>query len=131
MKNLALQGKRVVMRVDFNVPINALGEITNTARIDAALPTLQYVLDQGGHLVLMSHLGRPKQAVKAVKYGADKDKSLQQIVSTLEDKLGRSVAFVADCGDAFLQEACLASNPSVVLLENLRFYPEEKKNDLA
>ena len=131
MKNLALQGKRVVMRVDFNVPINASGEITNTARIDAALPTLQYVLGQGGQLVLMSHLGRPKQAVKAVKYGADKDKSLQQIVSTLEDKLGRPVAFVEDCGDASLQAACLASNPSVVLLENLRFYPEEKKNDLA
>ena len=79
MKNLALQGKRVVMRVDFNVPINASGEITNTARIDAALPTLQYVLDQGGHLVLMSHLGRPKQAVKAVKYGADKDKSCSRL----------------------------------------------------
>ena len=131
MRNLDLQGRRVVMRVDFNVPINASGEITNTARIDAALPTLQYVLDQGGQLVLMSHLGRPKKAEKAVKYGADMDKSLQQIVATLETKLGRSISFVEDCGDASLQAACLASNPSVVLLENLRFYPEEKKNDSA
>ena len=77
MKNLALQGKRVVMRVDFNVPINASGEITNTARIDAALPTLQYVFDQGGQLVLMSHLGDP--SCVAVKYGADKDKSYSKL----------------------------------------------------
>ena len=131
MQNLSFANMRAVVRVDFNVPLNSKGEITNTARIDAAIPTLKTILSQGGKLVLMSHLGRPKHALKAVSQGADSDKSLRLIVDTLAAKLGCSVYFAEDCGDASLQSSCLAADPEVVLLENLRFYPEEKANDLA
>ena len=123
MQNLSFDNiKGAVVRVDFNVPIDSKGAITNTARIDGMIPTLKSILSQGGKLVLMSHLGRPKHALRAVSHGADSDKSLRLIVDTLAAKLDSPVHFVEDCGDASLQSSCLDADPEV-LLENLRFYP--------
>ena len=118
---LSLQGKRVVMRVDFNVPQDKkTGAITNTQRIDAALPTIKYALDQGASVVLMSHLGRPDGKV-VEKY------SLKPIAEKAAERLGRPVKFLTDCVGAEVEAACAALKPGeVVLLENLRFHLEEE-----
>lgn len=121
IKNVDVQDKRVLMRVDFNVPFAQDGSISNTQRIDAALPTVQFALEHGAKaVILMSHLGRPDGRPKA------KD-SLKPVVAVLEAKLGRKVTFLNDCVGAEVEAAC--ANPetgSVILLENLRFHVEEE-----
>lgn len=113
-------GKRAIIRVDFNVPLNEQGEVTDDTRIRAAMPTVKRVLEGGGSVILMSHLGRPKKNNDA-KY------SLSQIVSTVEKNLGRPVAFAGDCiGDKAAEMAAALKPGEVMLLENLRFYAEEE-----
>lgn len=116
-----LQGKRVLMRVDFNVPQDKqTGAITNTARITAAMPTIKYALDHGASVVLMSHLGRPDG--KAVsKY------SLKPVAEKLAELVGREVTFLKDCVGPEVETHCASLKPgSIVLLENLRFHIEEE-----
>ena len=117
----SLSGKRVLMRVDFNVPQDKkTGAITNTQRIAAALPTLRYVLDQGASVVLMSHLGRPDGKV-VEKF------SLRPVAAELEKLLGRPVAFAAECVGPVAEQAAANLKPGqVLLLENLRFHIEEE-----
>ncbi len=111
-------GKKVIVRVDFNVPLDENGKITDDTRIRGALPTLKKVLAEGGSLIIMSHMGKPKGKVNA-KF------SLSQIVDAVSEKLGVPVAFAADCAKA--ADAAAALKPGeVLLLENLRFYPEEE-----
>jgi phosphoglycerate kinase len=123
IRDLALSGKRVLMRVDFNVPQDKVtGAITNTARITAALPTIKYALEQGASVVLMSHLGRP-DGQRIAKF------SLQPIAVELAKLLGKPVTFLDDCVGASVEAACAAGTlapGSVVLLENLRFHIEEE-----
>jgi phosphoglycerate kinase len=121
IKDLDLAGKRVLMRVDFNVPQDkTTGEITNTQRITAALPTIQYALDHGASVVLMSHLGRPN-GQKTPKY------TLAPVAAKLQELLGKPVKFLTDCVGAEVEAACAALQPGdVVLLENVRFYIEEE-----
>jgi phosphoglycerate kinase len=122
--DLKLSGKRALIRVDFNVPMKD-GAITNTARIDAALPTIKYALDQGASVVLMSHLGRPKGA-------PNPEFSLAPVAAVLEERLGASVRFVDDCVGAEVERVCSDLVPgSVVLLENLRFHAEEEGKGVA
>ena len=110
-------GKKAIVRVDFNVPLNENFEITDDTRIRAAIPTLKKVLASGGSLIIMSHLGRPK--------GFDAKYSLKHIVDHVSLKLGVPVKFVPDCMKA--QEECAALKPGeVILLENLRYYAEEE-----
>lgn len=121
IRDLSLAGKRVLLRVDFNVPQDkATGAITNNQRIVAALPTIKYALEQGASVVLMSHLGRPNgQAV--AKY------SLKPVAAELQKLLGREVLFVGDCVGRVAEEAAAALQPGqVLLLENLRFHIEEE-----
>ena len=111
-------GKKAIVRVDFNVPLNEEGKITDDTRIRGALPTLKKVLADGGALIIMSHMGKPKGKVNA-KY------SLSQIVDAVSEKLGVNVQFAPDCAKA--AEAAAALQPGeVLLLENLRFYAEEE-----
>ena len=121
LRDLDVAGKRVFVRVDFNVPQDKkTGEITNTARIAAALPTIQYILEKGGSLVLASHLGRPD--------GQRSDRlSLKPVSEKLAGLLGKPVKFLSDCVGAEIEAACAALQPGeVVLLENLRFHIEEE-----
>ena len=116
--NYNFEGKRAIIRVDFNVPLNAEGKVTDDTRIRGALPTLKKVLADGGALIIMSHMGKPKGKVNA-KY------SLSQIVDAVSEKLGVAVQFAPDCAKA--AEAAAALKPGeVLMLENLRFYPEEE-----
>lgn len=122
LTDLELEGKRALIRVDFNVPLNEAREVTDDTRIRAALPTIQYVLAQGASVVLMSHLGRPK--------GHDDEFSLKHILPRLEHLLGQSVQFAPDCvEDAALDVTQSLKPGEVALLENLRFHPEEKAGD--
>lgn len=119
----AFNGKKILIRVDFNVPLNASFEITDTTRIDAALPTLRKVIAEGGCPVIMSHLGRPKQ-------GPEDRYSLRHLVPYLEASLGKNVAFAPDCiGEEARNLAAGLKPGEVLLLENLRFYKEEEKGD--
>ncbi|MBR4128541.1 MAG: phosphoglycerate kinase [Bacteroidaceae bacterium] len=112
------KGKKVIVRVDFNVPLDENGNITDDTRIRGALPTLKKVLADGGSLIIMSHMGKPKGKVNA-KF------SLSQIVDAVSEKLGVKVQFAPDCAKA--QEVAAALQPGdVLLLENLRFYAEEE-----
>ncbi len=125
VRDLDLKGKRVFIRVDFNVPLekNAQGQmvITSDKRIKASLPTIQYALEQGAGLILASHLGRPKG-------GPDPEMSLAPVAARLSELLGRPVKMAPDCvGPAV--EALLPSPGEVLLLENLRFHKQEEKND--
>ncbi len=111
-------GKKAIVRVDFNVPLDENGKITDDTRIRGALPTLKKVLNDGGALIIMSHMGKPKGKVNP-KF------SLGQIKDAVAEALGAPVAFAPDCAKA--QEAAAALKPGeVLLLENLRFYPEEE-----
>ena len=111
-------GKKAIVRVDFNVPLNEEGKLTDDTRIRGALPTLKKVLADGGALIIMSHMGKPKGKVNA-KF------SLSQIVEAVAERLGAPVQFAPDCAKA--AEAAAALKPGeVLLLENLRFYPEEE-----
>jgi len=122
IRDLDLNGKRVFMRVDFNVPLAPGGrEITSDKRIRASLPSIQYALDHGAGLVLASHLGRPKGKPHP-------EMSLKPVAARLAELLGRPVAMAPDCvGPAV--EAMLPAPGEVLLLENLRFHPEEEAND--
>ena len=111
-------GKKAIVRVDFNVPLNEEGKITDDTRIRGALPTLKKILADGGSLIIMSHMGKPKGKVNP-KY------SLGQIVDAVSAALGVPVQFAPDCAKASEQAAALKSG-EVLLLENLRFYPEEE-----
>lgn len=111
-------GKKAIVRVDFNVPLNEEGKITDDTRIRGALPTLKKILADGGSLIIMSHMGKPKGKVNA-KY------SLSQIVDAVSAALGTPVRFAPDCAKAADAAAALKSG-EVLLLENLRFYPEEE-----
>lgn len=115
-------GRRALVRVDFNVPLNDQFEVTDDTRIRAAVPTIKHIIARGGSVVLMSHLGRPK--------GIDAQFSLRHIVPTVERLIGQSVLFAEDCiGDAALQLTSNLESGKVVLLENLRFHKEEEKGD--
>ncbi len=110
-------GKKAIVRVDFNVPIQD-GKITDDTRIRGALPTLKLILEKGGALIIMSHMGKPKGKVKA-------ELSLSQIVDAVSEKLGVPVKFAPDCQKADAEVAALKPGEAL-LLENLRFYPEEE-----
>ena len=116
--NYNFAGKKAIVRVDFNVPLNEEGKITDDTRIRGALPTLKKVLAEGGALIIMSHMGKPKGKVNA-KF------SLSQIVDAVAEKLGAPVQFANDCAKAAEAAAALKAG-EVLLLENLRFYPEEE-----
>ena len=116
--NFNFAGKKAIVRVDFNVPLNEEGKITDDTRIRGALPTLKKVLADGGALIIMSHMGKPKGKVNA-KF------SLSQIVDAVSEKLGVPVQFAPDCAKAAEAAAALKAG-EVLLLENLRFYPEEE-----
>lgn len=126
MKSIAdldFEGKRALIRVDFNVPINKQGKITDDTRIKAALPTIKKVLEKNGSVVLMSHLGRPTN-------GPEEKFSLSQVVDHLSELLSTDVIFAKDCVGNDAQELTKSLSPGkVVLLENLRFYPEEKEGN--
>jgi len=125
LKDFSFKGKRALIRVDFNVPLNTTKEVTDATRIEAALPTISYILRQGGSVVLMSHLGRPSGGYEA-------DYSLSHIVSTLSGLLGKAVEFAGDCiGEQSYSVTNNLGEGKVVLLENLRFHNEEKKGDSA
>ena len=116
--NYNFAGKKAIVRVDFNVPLNEEGKITDDTRIRGALPTLKKVLADGGALIIMSHMGKPKGKVNA-KF------SLSQIVDAVSEKLGVPVQFAPDCAKAAEAAAALKAG-EVLMLENLRFYPEEE-----
>ncbi|QDH77817.1 phosphoglycerate kinase [Echinicola soli] len=121
--NLNFEGKRALVRVDFNVPLDANFKVTDDTRIQAALPTINKILNDGGSVILMSHLGRPKG-------GTDERFSLKHILLDLEKALDHPVKFAPDCiGDEAMQVAAALKGGEVLLLENLRFYDEETKGD--
>ncbi len=118
--NYNFAGKRAIIRVDFNVPLNAEGKVTDDTRIRAAIPTIKKVLAGGGSVILMSHLGRPKK-------NPDPKYSLEQIIYAIEERLGEKVMFAGDCMGEKAQEMAANLKPGeVMLLENLRFYAEEE-----
>jgi phosphoglycerate kinase len=123
IRDLDLKGKRVFMRVDFNVPLNDAGAITDDTRIRASLPSVRYAVERGARLILASHLGRPK--------GKPNPKmSLKPVATRLAELLGKPVAFAADCiGPEVEKEVAALQDGDVLLLENLRFHLEEEKND--
>ena len=124
VRDISLEGKHVLMRVDFNVPM-ANGVVTDDKRIKAALPTIQYVIDQGASLVLMSHLGRPKGT------GFEPDFSLKAASEALAKLLGKPVQMAPDCVGADVEAIAKALKPGdVLMLENTRFHKGEEKNDL-
>jgi phosphoglycerate kinase len=123
--SLNFENKRALIRVDFNVPLNDAFEVTDDTRIRAAAPTIKQILEKGGSVILMSHLGRPKE-------GPTNKYSLKHIVSTVSKLTGAEVMFADDCigANAFAKSAALKPG-QVLLLENLRFYKEEEKGDIA
>ena len=125
VRDIDVRGKHVLVRVDFNVPLDEGGVITDDTRIRAALPTIRYLLDHNAAVILMSHLGRPKGKVDA-RY------SLKPIAERLAELLGQPVALASDCvGPEVAAQAKALQPGQVMLLENLRFHPEEEANDPA
>ncbi len=125
VKDIDVKGKKILVRCDFNVPLDADKHITDETRINAALPTIQYLLDQGAAVILCSHLGKPKGVVNA-KY------SLAPVAASLSEKLGFEVKLAPDCvGEEVKKMAAELPCGKAILLENLRFHPEEEANDPA
>lgn len=123
IEDINVDGKKVLVRVDFNVPLNENGEITDETRIQAALPTIKYLIDHNAKVILMSHLGRPKGEVKA-------EFSLKPVAKRLGKLLDTKVVFADDCiGEEAKKAVDSINDGEVVLLENLRFHKEETKND--
>ncbi len=124
LKDLALDGKRVLIRVDFNVPIKA-GKVTDTTRVQASLPTIRYVLEKNAKVILMSHLGRPDGKVA-------EELRMKPVAAELQKLIGRPVQTVNECVGPEAEAAVAKLKPGdILLLENLRFHPEEEKNDPA
>lgn len=122
IRDLELEGKRVLIRVDFNVPLES-GKVVEDTRIQAALPTLRLALDKGGRVILVSHLGRPKGEPRP-------EFSLRPVAGHLAGVLGQEVAFAADCVGPEVEEAAAGLEPGeVLLLENVRFHTGETRND--
>jgi phosphoglycerate kinase len=122
IEDLDVKGKKVLMRVDFNVPLKG-GKVADDTRIRAALPSIQHITGKGGRIILMSHLGRPDGKRVA-------DMSMRPCLEVLEKQLGRKVFFADDCvGEPVEAAAAKLKNGETLLLENLRFHPEEEKND--
>jgi phosphoglycerate kinase len=123
MRGLDIKGKKVLVRVDFNVPLDDLGKVADDTRIKATLPTIRYLLEQGARVILMSHLGRPKGTVV-------EKLRLDDVARRLGELLGREIKKVNDCiGPEAAKAAEELKEGEVLLLENLRFHPEEEKND--
>src|ERR1700712_2467028 len=121
---ISFAGKRALIRVDFNVPLDESFNITDDNRMTAALPTINKILKDGGAVILMSHLGRPKD-------GPTEKYSLKHLIPHLSDLLGQQVEFADDCiGPDAVEKAKNLSKGEVLLLENLRFYKEEEKGDV-
>jgi len=126
VRDIDVKGKRVLVRVDFNVPLDkATGAITDDTRIRASLPTIQYLIEHGARVILCSHLGRPDGKV-------NEKMRLRPCAERLGQLLGKPVAYVTDCIGPEVEKAAKAlKNGDVLLLENTRFYPEEEANDPA
>lgn len=123
IKDISCKGKRVLVRVDFNVPLDANGQVSDDTRIVAALPTIEYLKNQGAKVILISHLGRPK-GTKDSKY------SLSPVAKVLSEKLQQPVLFLDDCiGQEVSDATANLTDGEVALLENVRFYQEETDND--
>ena len=123
IKEVDVAGKRVLVRVDFNVPLDAAGQIVDDARISAALPTIEHLIGQGAAVVLISHLGRPKGEREPAL-------SLSPVAVRLGELLGREVAMADDCvGDEVERRVAALGPGQVLLLENLRFHAAEEQND--
>lgn len=120
------EGKRALVRVDFNVPLDKeTMEVTDDKRIRAAFPTVKHILSAGGSVILLSHFGRPKE-------GPEENFSLKHIIKTIEKNIGKPVKFAADCfGQDAIDQSSMLQPGEVLLLENVRFYSEESKGDLA
>ena len=124
LKDLNFKNQRAIIRVDFNVPLNDKMDVTDTTRIEAAKPTIEHILSEGGSCVLISHLGRPK--------GEDPKCSLSNIVKTVSSILGVPVLFSKNCiGEIAQSQASLLKSGEVLLMENLRYHNEETSGDLA
>src|SRR5690349_9177577 len=125
VNDINFKGKRALIRVDFNVPLDKSFNVTDDNRIRATIPTLKKILSDGGSCVLMSHLGRPKE-------GPEEKYSLKHTIKTTEKLFGKPVQFASDCiGDEAKTKAANLKPGEILLLENLRFYKEEEKGDLA
>ena len=125
IKDIDIKGKRVLMRVDFNVPLDENLNITDDIRIKSALPTIKYAVDKGAKVILMSHLGRPDGKV-------DEKMRLLPVAKRLEKLLGKPVLALKECiGDGVKKSLSAMKPGDVALLENLRFHPEEEANDPA
>ena len=123
IREIDLQGKKILLRADYNVPLNSSGEITDDYRLQQSVPTLQFLLEHGASIIICSHLGRPDGK-------ADPKYSLMPVAKRLNELLGRNVEFVLDCiGDRARKASENLQPGQVVLLENLRFHPEEEEND--
>lgn len=124
VKDVDVRSKRVLVRVDYNVPLDANGNVSDDKRITASLPTINYLLEQGARIILCSHLGRPKGEVK-------KEFSLAPVAKRLKELLpGVNIYFASDCiGEEAQQKAAALKDGEILLLENLRFHKEEEKND--
>ena len=122
LRDIDVRGRKALVRVDFNVPLNETGEVTDDTRIRRSLPTIRYLLDNGASVILMSHLGRPK-GKKIAKY------SLKPVASALSRLIAAPVTLAGDCIGEEVQHICETMRPGkLVLLENLRFHPQEEEN---
>lgn len=125
ISDLDVRGKRVIARVDFNVPLDSEGNVTDDKRIQGALPTIQYIIDNGGKLILVSHLGRPKN-------GPEEKFSMKPAAKRLAELLGREVILAKDViGEDAKTKAANLEEGDILMLENVRFHKEEEKNDPA
>ncbi|MEM0995241.1 MAG: phosphoglycerate kinase, partial [Bacteroidota bacterium] len=132
IKDINFKGRKTLVRVDFNVPLDSDFNITDDNRIQAALPTIQYILDQGGAVILMSHLGRPQKKTKADGSMDVQKFTLRHVVGHLGSLLGRTIKFAEDTvGEQTQQYADELQAGEVLVLENTRFHEGEKTGDAS